>query len=124
MSTDPRIKAARALLREVMASDAPKGLRYTAERALAELRVAGPDACTVQTHHAECWRSPRHHACAVAELERMHRDSVIRLAYGAAVDEHTARLRAAPVERATSLVDVQLEPVRSMVVVDERDGER
>lgn len=24
-----------------------------------------------QTHHEECWRNPRHHACAVAKIERL-----------------------------------------------------
>ena len=24
-----------------------------------------------QTHHPECWRDPKHHACAVREVERL-----------------------------------------------------
>jgi hypothetical protein len=29
----------------------------------------GARATTQRTHHAECWRDPRHHGCAVARIE-------------------------------------------------------
>lgn len=30
-----------------------------------------PDYSTLQTHHADCWRDSRHHACAVERMERL-----------------------------------------------------